>query len=69
VRTLPPPLTARLRYKDCEDRCSQAANLAEVTRVRLSDLIAAYAASVVGQVTIGAPIPRQIIVTIKTLLS
>jgi len=29
------------RYKDCEDRCSQAANLADDTRVRLSDIIAA----------------------------
>ena len=38
-------------YKDCEDRCSQAANLTEDTRVRLSGLVDAYAESVVmGQV-------------------
>jgi hypothetical protein len=41
-------LTIRFRYKDCEDRCSQAANLTEETRTRLSDIIAAYADSVVG---------------------
>jgi hypothetical protein len=38
-------------YKDCEDRCSQAANLTDDTRVRLSGLVDAYAESVVmGQV-------------------
>jgi hypothetical protein len=44
-------VTIRSRYKDCEDRCSQAANLAEETRSRLSGIIASYAESVVaGQV-------------------
>ena len=54
---LPPPRavaalhTIWRSYKDCEDRCSQAANLTEDTRVRLSGLVDAYAESVVmGQV-------------------
>jgi hypothetical protein len=53
------------RYKDCEDRCSQAANLADDTRARLSDLIAAHAASVVGQVTTSCRLPQCFIVTVR----
>jgi hypothetical protein len=54
-------------YKDCEDRCSQAANLTDDTRVRLSDLIDAYAESVVmGQVKAAGFLHLCVIVTICT---